>query len=74
MDKFITTNNIFSYKIKSAEQPRLLTEVEVSYIWEYSLALCKTSAVHSQSSVSSGHECERGECADGSAGWLLADA
>lgn len=59
MDKFITTNNIFSYEIKSAEQPKLLTEVGGSHIWDYTFALCNTSAVPSQNSVSSGQELER---------------
>lgn len=59
MDKFTTANNIFSYKIKSSEQPKLLTEVGGSHIWDYYFALCKTSAVLDQSSVSAGHKLEK---------------
>lgn len=46
MDKFITANNIFSYKIKWTELPKLLTEVGGSHIWDYSSLLCVT---HQQS-------------------------
>lgn len=58
MDKFVAANNICSCKIKSVEQPTLLTEVGGSHVWDYSLALCKTPAVPGQSSVSSGHKHE----------------